>query len=71
MFSAVPYEGLSERDITLRVTVITNGAQPMLKLRWIGEENQREEIAQEFKSVLLTQIGYAGKITLGNLIPNN
>ena len=66
VFSAVPYEGLSVRNITLRVSVITSGAQPMLKLRWIGEEVQREEIAQEFKSVLDVQIGAETPLTLGN-----
>lgn len=65
VFSVVPYEGLSVRDITLRVSVITSGAQPMLKLRWIAEELQREEIAREFKSVLDAQIGESAQLTLG------
>ena len=65
VFSVVPYEGLSVRNITLRVSIITSGAQPMLKLRWVGEEVQREEIAQEFKSVLDAQIGEAAKLILG------
>jgi len=69
VFSVVPYEGLSVRDITLRVSVITSGAQPMLKLRWVGEEVQREEIAQEFKSVLDAQIGTAALLTLGTFDP--
>ena len=69
VFSVVPYEGLSERNITLRVSVITSGAQPMLKLRWIGEEVQREEIAQEFKSVLDAQIGETAQLTLGMFDP--
>ena len=57
------------RNITLRVSVITSGAQPMLKLRWVGEEMQREEIAQEFKSVINTQIGQAANLTLGSFDP--
>lgn len=69
VFSVVPYEGLSVRNITLRVSLITSGAQPMLKLRWIGEEVQREEIAQEFKSVLDAQIGTATQLTLGTFDP--
>lgn len=69
VFSVVPYEGLSMRNITLRVSVITSGAQPMLKLRWIGEEMQREEIAQEFKSVLEAHIGEAAQLTLGTFDP--
>ena len=69
VFSVVPYEGLSVRNITLRVSVITSGAQPVLKLRWVGEEVQREEIAQEFKSVLDAQIGAAARLTLGTFDP--
>lgn len=50
--ATVPYEGLAERHSTFRVAIITSGSQSVLKLRWIGEEAQREEIAQEFKGVL-------------------
>ena len=69
VFSVVPYEGLSVRDITLRVSVITSGAQPMLKLRWVGEEVQREEIAQEFKTVLQEKIGTNASLSLGSFDP--
>lgn len=69
VFSVVPYEGLSVRDITLRVSVITSGAQPMLKLRWVGEEVQREEIAQEFKAVLQEKIGTSAALSLGAFDP--
>ncbi|MEB0076097.1 DUF2303 family protein [Pseudomonas sp. CCI3.2] len=70
LFSVVPFEGLSLREIILRISVITSGAQPALKLRWIGEEVQREEIAQEFKSVLEAQVGEAAKLALGTFNPN-
>jgi uncharacterized protein YfdQ (DUF2303 family) len=33
IFSVVLFEGLGQRDITLRVSVITSSAQPVLKLR--------------------------------------
>jgi uncharacterized protein YfdQ (DUF2303 family) len=69
VFSVVPFEGLSIREIVLRISVITSGAQPALKLRWIGEEVQREEIAQEFKSVLEAQVGAAAKLALGVFDP--
>ena len=65
VFSVVPYEGLSARNITLRVSVITSGAQPMLKLRWVGEEVQREEIAREFKTALQDNIGTNTNLVLG------
>ncbi|EKT4480199.1 DUF2303 family protein [Pseudomonas putida] len=64
-FKVVPFEGLSEQVIRLRVSVITGGSQPVLKLRWIGEEAQREAIAQEFKSVLDDKVGTAAKLSLG------
>lgn len=51
--------------IRLRVSVITGGAQPVLKLRWIGEEAQREAIAQEFKAVLDSKVGTAAKLSTG------
>jgi len=70
IFSVVPFEGLSVREIILRISVITSGAQPALKLRWVGEDVQREEIAQEFKSVLDAQIGEAAKLALGTFSPN-
>lgn len=69
IFSVVPFEGLALREIILRISVITSGAQPALKLRWVGEEVQREEIAQEFKSVLDTKIGEAAKLALGTFDP--
>ncbi|EJM48118.1 DUF2303 family protein [Pseudomonas sp. GM48] len=69
VFLAVPFEGLQSRDFIFRVSVITSGAQPVLKLRWVGEEVQREEIAQEFKSVLDAAVGAHAKLTLGTFDP--
>ena len=68
-FSTVPFEGLTEQVITLRLSVITSGAVPVLKLRWVGEEVQREDIAQEFKAVLQSNIGEAAVLSLGAFDP--
>lgn len=65
-FKVVPFEGLGEQTIRLRVSVITSGSQPQLKLRWLGEEAQREAIAKEFKEVLEARTCTAAKLTLGN-----
>ncbi|AIR90552.1 DUF2303 family protein [Pseudomonas cremoricolorata] len=65
-FKVIPFEGLSEQVIRLRVSVITSGSQPVLKLRWLGEEAQREAIAQEFKQVLESKVGNAAKLVLGS-----
>ncbi|MBA1187937.1 DUF2303 family protein [Pseudomonas entomophila] len=51
----------------LRMSVITSGSQLALKLRWIGEEAQREAIAQEFKQVLESKVSDAAKLTLGSI----
>lgn len=64
-FKVIPFEGLGEQVIRLRVSVITSGSQPVLKLRWLGEEAQREAIAQEFKQVLETKVGASSKLALG------
>jgi len=69
LFNVIPYEGLTEQQIMLRVSVITSGAQPVLKLRWVGEEVQREDIAQEFKTVLQRNIGEAATLSLGAFDP--
>ena len=69
LFNVIPYEGLTEQQIMLRVSVITSGAQPVLKLRWVGEEVQREDIAQEFKTVLQQKIGDAAALSLGAFDP--
>ena len=68
-FSTVPFEGLTEQVITLRLSVITSGAVPVLKLRWVGEEVQREDIAQEFKAVLQRNIREAATLALGAFDP--
>jgi uncharacterized protein YfdQ (DUF2303 family) len=68
-FHTVPFEGLTEQQITLRLSVITSGAVPVLKLRWVGEEVQREDIAQEFKAVLQRNIGEAALLSLGAFDP--
>lgn len=64
-FKVIPFDGLGEQVIRLRVSVITSGSQPVLKLRWIGEEAQREAIAQEFKLVLEAGAGESAKLALG------
>lgn len=65
-FKIIPFEGLGEQVIRLRMSVITSGSQPVLKLRWLGEEAQREAIAQEFKQVLEGKVGDAARLVLGS-----
>ncbi|MND99771.1 hypothetical protein D3C80_921630 [compost metagenome] len=70
-FALVPYEGLIERSFTLRLSALTGGDKPVLKPRWVGEEIQREEIAQEFKVVLTTYLGASAALYLGTFNPGN
>jgi uncharacterized protein YfdQ (DUF2303 family) len=69
LFNVIPFEGLTEQQISLRVSVITSGAHPALKLRWVGEEVQREDIAQEFKQVLTKNIGANASLVIGAFDP--
>ncbi|SDS02256.1 Uncharacterized conserved protein YfdQ, DUF2303 family [Halopseudomonas litoralis] len=68
LFTIKPYEGLEERTFTLRLSVIT-GDKPVLVARWVQQEAQEEEIAQEFKAVLTAEIGGFVHLTLGSFDP--
>lgn len=68
-FSCAPYEGLAIQQFRLSVRVITSGDAPKLSLRWMQKEAQEEEIAQEFKAKLKTEIGGATKLTIGHFDP--
>lgn len=70
LFTIKPYEGLLERTFTLRLSIIT-GEKPTIKPRWVQQEAQEEEIAQEFKQVLKQQIGGFANLTLGSFNPGN
>lgn len=70
LFTCSPYEGLSPRTIVLRLSIIT-GEKPTLVARWVQQEAQEEEIAQEFKEVLRSDIGRIANLTLGTFSPGN
>ena len=65
IFTTRPYEALEAAAITLRVSVITTRDEPQLKLRWVGEEAQREAFAAEFKQVLEGAVGGLVPLTIG------
>ncbi|NMZ68843.1 Uncharacterized conserved protein YfdQ, DUF2303 family [Pseudomonas peli] len=71
MFQVVPFEGLGESTINLRLSVITGEANPVLKLRWVGEEAQREAFAIEFKHVLEREVGGFVPLTIGTFAIGN
>lgn len=65
LFTVAPYEGLIARTIRLRVAVLTGGDKPTLRLRWIGEAQLREDLAQEFKQVVQKEVGGSAILTIG------
>lgn len=52
-----PFDGFAEKEFVLRVSVLTGSDVPQLSLRWQRQEVQCEEIAQEFKSILVREMG--------------
>lgn len=69
-FNIVPFEGLGQRVFTLALSVLTGEEKPALKPRWVGEEQQREEIAKEFKTVLTTEVGGSATLLIGSFDAN-
>ncbi len=67
-FGCHPYPGFRHRDFNLRLSVIT-GDSPALKLRIVGKEQVEEDIAQEFKALLLEEIGESAELTIGTFRP--
>lgn len=70
-FLIVPFEGLGQRVFTLALSVLTGEDKPALKPRWVGEEQQREEIAKEFKTVLAKEVGGSATLLLGSFNAGN
>lgn len=52
-FTCSPYHGLDERGFTVRVAILTGGQKPEISLRIIKLEAQEEDMAEEFKEILV------------------
>lgn len=52
-FTCDPYHGLSDRAFTVRVSILTGGQRPEISLRIIKLEAQEEDMAEEFKEILV------------------
>ena len=65
-FNLVPYEGLPEIDLVLRVSVLTDNEKPTFRLRWMQEEAQREQIGQELKATLKNILNEGSTLLIGN-----
>jgi len=68
-FRTEPYLGLPERTFHLRVSVSTTGREPSLRFRVIGLEQEQDEIAKQFKALLLGEVGDAASMTIGTFTP--
>ena len=64
LFTTQPYDGLEERTFTLRLSIVTS-EPPVIKARWVMQEQQEEEMAQEFKEKLTAEIGGLCQLTVG------
>ena len=54
-FKCIPYVGLPERSLTLKVGIITTGEKPKVSLRIVRFDQLSEDIAEEFKKVIVDQ----------------
>jgi uncharacterized protein YfdQ (DUF2303 family) len=68
-FRCEPYLGLPTRDFILRLQVLTSHDDPRLILRVAELEQQQEMIAQDFKEVLIREVGDAATMTIGTFNP--
>jgi uncharacterized protein YfdQ (DUF2303 family) len=67
-FRCAPHVGFQDRDFPLRLSIIT-GEKPALVLRIVSKEALFEEIANEFKDLLIKAVGDAASMTIGSFDP--
>lgn len=70
VMKAQPYQGLQPREFALAISVITGGDKPMLSMRWMQKEVLLEEMGQEFKQAISSEIGGAADLLIGSFNPN-
>ena len=68
-FTTEPYLGLQSRTISLRLSILTGGREPALKLRILSEDQLYADIAQEFKAKLIEEVGDAATMLIGDFKP--
>tara|TARA_R110002110_G_scaffold415835_1_gene657179 strand:- start:11646 stop:12449 length:804 start_codon:yes stop_codon:yes gene_type:complete len=66
IFKCVPFEGLQERSIALRLSIVT-GEKPRFTLRIIRPDQLRQEIVEEFRQLLVAQLGNDLPVAIGVL----
>lgn len=70
-FNCVPFDGLTFRVFELRLGVLTGSGKPVPVVRWVQREAQIEEIKQEFKERLNSEIGGFFPLVLGSFTAGN
>lgn len=53
LFKCVPYSGLPERKFIIRVSILTGYEKPIFNLRIVKQEQHIEEMAEEFKAIVI------------------
>jgi len=67
--SCEPYAGLPVRQFIVRMSVRTGGDKPVLVLRVLQLEVEREAIAQDFKALLRSKLANHADLVLGTFTP--
>ncbi len=68
-FACEPYHGLLQRDLRLRLSILTSHEEPRLVVRILQKEAVEEDIIREFKAKLIGEIGDAANLTIGTFKP--
>lgn len=68
IFACDPFLGFASREFALRLSV-HHGDKPTLTLRIVSKEAVGEDIAREFKTRLLEEIGDAATMIIGSFTP--
>lgn len=66
LFRFVPYPEFPEITVKLRLSLLTEESKPCFTLRWIGQEIQQEQLAEDFKNILNDRLGDVVQLNIGS-----
>lgn len=61
-----PYPDLDDIEVVVRLSVLTSDDKPMLRCRWVGQQQQEEAIANNLRDKLQDALGDTATIYLGS-----
>lgn len=70
-FRTVPYQGLAERNFTMRLAIITEGKAPSLTLRIVKAEEHAEQMATELANLVRGAIDTDVPVLIGSYTVKN